>query len=260
MLLLVVTTEQAQTQTGIAGIWCAASVVPDGTSDGAIRDFFFRTQSERRIEGSAVTLNGVSNNQRVSFTGNLSGDEFVFSAVGMMPEPFHVVAHRVTRVTTVTGSVSDPALMQQLLKQSSVPGVSIAVIKDFKVSLAVAYGVTDAEAGTPMTTRTMFQAVSISKPVAAMVSLKAVQDKRFSLDQDVNTILKSWKLPVGEWTKSGPVYAPQADESYLRHGRWFRVSGLRSWGGAAHTAADPGWRPAVESPCRSAGTCTDVGI
>jgi CubicO group peptidase (beta-lactamase class C family) len=38
-----------------------------------------------------------------------------------------------------------------------------------------------------------------------MVSLKAVQDKAFSLDQDVNTILKSWKLPVGELTRSGPV-------------------------------------------------------
>ena len=222
LMLLVVMTQQVQTQTGIAGAWRAASVVPDGTPDGAIREFFLELKSdgtsvtgtvtgaplvirEGRIEGSAITLSGVLNNQPVSFTGNLSGDEIVFRAVGMMPEPFHIIARRVTRVTTITGSVSDAALIQQLLKQSNVPGVSIAVIKDFKVVLAVAYGVADAETGTPVTTRTMFQAASISKPVAAMASLKAVQEKRFSLDQDVNTILKSWKLPVGELTKSGPV-------------------------------------------------------
>jgi CubicO group peptidase (beta-lactamase class C family) len=111
----------------------------------------------------------------------------------------------VTRVAPLTGSVSDAALMQQLLKQSNVPGVSIAVIKDFKIALAVAYGLADVEAGTPVTTRTLFQAGSVSKTVAAMTSLKAVQEGRFSLDQDINTILKSWKLPVGDLTRSSPV-------------------------------------------------------
>jgi CubicO group peptidase (beta-lactamase class C family) len=223
LALIVVTSQQAQTQTGISGDWRAASVVPDGTPDAAVREFNLELKAdgasvtgtvtgasiairEGKTEGGTVTLTGINteNNQLVSLTGNLSGDEIVFNVAGLLPQPFHIVARRITRVT-ITGSVSDATLMQQLLKQTNVPGVSIAVIKDFKVALAVAYGVADAETGTPVTTRTMFQAASISKPVAAMASLKAVQEGRLQLDQDVNTILKSWKLPVGDFTRSGPV-------------------------------------------------------
>ncbi|HEX8028418.1 MAG TPA: serine hydrolase domain-containing protein, partial [Vicinamibacterales bacterium] len=74
-----------------------------------------------------------------------------------------------------------------LLKQFKVPGVSIAVIKDFKIEWALGYGLADADAVTPVTADTMFQAASISKTVAAMTSMRAVQDGRFGLDQDVNT-------------------------------------------------------------------------
>jgi CubicO group peptidase (beta-lactamase class C family) len=107
--------------------------------------------------------------------------------------------------TSVAGTIADREDVQRMLKQHNVPGISIAVIKDYKVVAAVAYGVADTETGTPVTTETMFQAASISKPVAAMASLKAVQDGRFTLDQDVNTILRSWKLPVGEYTRDRPV-------------------------------------------------------
>ena len=223
LALVVLTTVQGQTQTTISGYWRAVTVAPDGTPDAVVREFFIElkangssvtgtftgipiTLRDGRIEGNTVTLNGVdaNNNQPLTMTGNLAGDEIVFNVVGVFPQSLHVVARKITKVE-IGGSVSDAALMQQLLKQFKVPGVSIAVIKDFKVALAVAYGVADAQTGAPVTTSTMFQAASISKPVAAMASLKAVQEGKFKLDQDINTILKSWKLPVGEFTKSGPV-------------------------------------------------------
>src|SRR5262245_8864540 len=224
LILLAVMTQRALTQTGIAGYWRAASVVPDGTPDGAVLQFTMELNADGasvtgtvtgapimisggRIAGTAVILNGVNtdNKQAISLTGDLSGSEIVFSAVGLAPELVHLVARRVTRPETLIGSVSDAALMQQLLKRANVPGVSIAVIQDFKLARAVANGVADSEMGTPVTTRTMFQAGSISKTVAAMASLKAVQEKRFTLDQDVNTILKSWKLPIGEFSRASPV-------------------------------------------------------
>jgi CubicO group peptidase (beta-lactamase class C family) len=99
----------------------------------------------------------------------------------------------------------DAVDVDKLLKQFKVPGVSIALIKDFKIEWARGYGQGDADAGTPVTVDTLFQAASISKTIAAMTSMRAVQDGRFALDQDVNTILKSWKLPGGEFTKDRPV-------------------------------------------------------
>lgn len=102
-------------------------------------------------------------------------------------------------------NISDAAAMAKILREARVPGVSIAIIKDFKIAAAVVHGTADMERGTPVTPDTLFQAASISKPVAAMASLKAVQDGLFSLDQDINTILKSWRLPGDGFTDQTPV-------------------------------------------------------
>ncbi len=95
----------------------------------------------------------------------------------------------------------DPAWsLAQRMKFYKVPGLSIAVIKNFKVDWARAYGVKDLETKEPVTTETLFQAGSISKSVNAMVVMKKVEEGKISLDENINDKLTTWKLPDNEFT------------------------------------------------------------
>jgi CubicO group peptidase (beta-lactamase class C family) len=93
----------------------------------------------------------------------------------------------------------------QLLDRTKVPGVSVAVIKDRQIHFAKGYGLADVGSSQPVVTATLFQAASISKPVTAMATVRLAQDGRFSLDADVNTLLKSWKVPSSASTRDQPV-------------------------------------------------------
>jgi CubicO group peptidase (beta-lactamase class C family) len=83
-------------------------------------------------------------------------------------------------------------------------GVSIAVIHNGKIEWAKGFGVA-AAGGPPVTPETLFQAGSISKPVAAMAALRLVQHGELPLDADVNSLLKSWKLPASPAAEGKPV-------------------------------------------------------
>jgi len=82
------------------------------------------------------------------------------------------------------------------MQQLGVPGVSIAVIRDYAVHWAKGYGVADVETRQPVSVDTLFQAASISKPVTAMAAMRLVQEGRLPLDEDVNKVLTSWKVPT----------------------------------------------------------------
>lgn len=95
----------------------------------------------------------------------------------------------------------DPSwTLAERMKQWKVPGLSVAVVKDFKVEWARSYGIKDIDTKEPVTTETLFQAGSISKPVAAMVALKRVQQGKIALDENINNKLVTWKLPDNEFT------------------------------------------------------------
>ena len=93
----------------------------------------------------------------------------------------------------------------ELMKAYKVPGLSVAVIDNFKIAWTKAYGVTEAGSANPVTVHTLFQAGSISKPVAATGALYLVEHGKLSLDENVNDKLKSWQVPDNEFTKDQKV-------------------------------------------------------
>lgn len=94
-----------------------------------------------------------------------------------------------------------------LLAHLKVPGASIAVVKDFRIHWAKAYGVADVATGRLVDTSTRFQAASISKPVTALAAMRLAQQGRLDLDADVNTVLTSWRVPAKPWSHTQPVTA-----------------------------------------------------
>jgi CubicO group peptidase (beta-lactamase class C family) len=100
---------------------------------------------------------------------------------------------------TITGQPAATVLGSRM-QLHNVPGVSIAVINDGVVEWARAYGVKDVRTREPVTTETLFQAASISKPLASVAALRLVRDGRLTLDVDLNSFLTSWKIPDNEHT------------------------------------------------------------
>lgn len=112
--------------------------------------------------------------------------------------------------------------LESRMKYYNVPGVSIAVIKNSKVIWSKAYGLADVEAKTPVNSKTLFQAASMSKPVSAYAALKEVELGKIDPDADVNTYLKSWKIPENEFTKEKKVTL----KNIVSHTAGFTVSGF----------------------------------
>ncbi len=91
------------------------------------------------------------------------------------------------------------------MKFYNVKGVSIAVIKDFKINWAKGYGWADSAQNRMVDTKTMFQAASISKSLNALGVLKLAQERNLDLTADINTYLKSWKFPYDSVSKGKKV-------------------------------------------------------
>lgn len=128
----------------------------------------------------------------------------------------------------IAGQPSPTRRLEAAMKALNVPGVAIAVVRGGQLDWARGYGVVT-PGGAPVGADTLFQAGSVSKPVAAVTAMALVQGKTLALDAPINTILKRWSLPENAFTQARPVTLRRL----LSHTAGTTVHGFAGYGAGA---------------------------
>lgn len=167
------------------------------------------------------------------------------------------VAERIKRVengllppVVIKGQAVTAMNLADRMQFYKTPGLSVAVINNGQIEWARGYGVREIGGSEAVTSETIFQAASISKPVAAMAALRLVQQRKLDIDEDVNRKLATWKLPENKFTTAKKVTLREL----LSHS-----AGLTVHGFAGYASEEPvptlvqvldGVKPANSEPIR----------
>ena len=158
----------------------------------------------------------------------LVGSLIVAQTPRTLPTPSAETQQRIEKVkacltgtVVIKGDLHTCPTLSEKMAELHVPGVSIAVVHNGVIDWAQGFGVQQI-GGKPVGTDTLFQAGSISKPVAAMAALHLVGEGKLSLDSDVNTVLRTWKIPASSAAPGATVTL----QELLTHTAGFTVHGF----------------------------------
>lgn len=164
--------------------------------------------------------------RRLVINGSALG-AVAFSPVGLAAA-IDKVAVESNLLTAVSVTNRPPVRMNiaDRMLRYGVPGVSVAVIRDGRLAWSGAYGVRRA-GGAPVTSSTIFQAASLSKPVTALGALRLVDAGAIGLEEDVNLRMRSWRLPFAANVRPQPITLSQL----LSHTAGVSVEGFSGFKG-----------------------------
>ena len=115
--------------------------------------------------------------------------------------------------------------IEERMQELKIPGLSIAVLNNGEIEWTKGYGIADSVENRKVTTKTLFQAGSISKPVSATRALQLVDQGLIDLDSNINTFLSSWRLPDNEFTEKQKV----TTRRILNHTAGLTISGFKGY-------------------------------
>ena len=94
-----------------------------------------------------------------------------------------------TKSTIQNTMSSIDTFIERRMKESGIVGLGAALIVNKKIVWSKGYGYADKENGKPFTTSTIMNTASISKTFTGVCIMKAVEEGKVSLDEDINNYL-----------------------------------------------------------------------
>lgn len=128
------------------------------------------------------------------------------------------------RTIAIQGREGERFSLAARMAHYRVPGASVAIIENCRIVDVLSFG-SSGVGGGRVTKDTLFQAGSVSKPVAAVAALRLVEQGRLSLDADVRAQLSSWTLPESPLLAGHPVTL----RGLLSHTAGTNVSGMNGY-------------------------------
>ncbi|MEM9831931.1 MAG: serine hydrolase domain-containing protein [Bacteroidota bacterium] len=122
-----------------------------------------------------------------------------------LPEEIEAVESGLTPSIVAKSDSAKTYSIAERMSHYNVPGVSIAIVTDGELHWAKGYGEANTQSGSQVDENTLFQAGSISKPIAALAVLKLAEEGKVDLDADVNTYLADWKVEDNRHTQNEKV-------------------------------------------------------
>ncbi len=88
------------------------------------------------------------------------------------------------------------------MEHYNISGLSIALMDNSQISRTETFGVLEAGTSNHVNISSIFNACSISKFFTSMLVMKLTEQGIFDLDENVNTLLTSWRIPDNVWTQN----------------------------------------------------------
>ncbi len=113
--------------------------------------------------------------------------------------------------------------IEDRMRHWDVPAVSLVVIDNMKISYSGAFGLKKKGDTVPVNSNTLFQAASVSKPVAAVGAMTLSYKDELNIDIDINQLSTGWQLPYEDY--EGPITIRQI----LSHSAGLSVGGFQGY-------------------------------